>query len=66
MTTMTTRTNITTMTTMTIATMMTIANIRKLEVVHKEVGGCLISYNIQLAFVCVREAVIYVLAEFVR
>ena len=23
--------------------------IRKLEVVHKEVGGCLISYNFQLA-----------------
>ena len=45
MTTMTTRTNITTMT---IATMMTIANIRKLEVVHKEVGGCLISYTSDL------------------
>ena len=26
---------------------------RKLEVVHKEVGGCLISYNLQLA--CVRK-----------
>ena len=26
---------------------------KKLEVVHKEVGGCLISYNLQLA--CVRK-----------
>ena len=26
---------------------------RKLEIVHKEVGGCLISYNLQLA--CVRK-----------
>ena len=24
---------------------------RKLEVVHKEVGGCLISYNLQIACV---------------
>ena len=43
---------------MTIATMMTISTMlsivfgRKLEVLHKEVGGCLISYNLQLA--CVR------------
>ena len=50
MTTMTTRTNITTMT---IATMMTIANIRKLEVVHKEVGGCLISYTTHTSCACI-------------
>ena len=28
---------------------MTIKFVRKLEAVHKEVGGCLISYNLQLA-----------------
>ena len=33
--------------------MMTIEFVRKLEVVHKQVGGCLISYNLQL--VCVRK-----------
>ena len=32
--------------------LMTIKFVRKLEVVHKKVGGCLISYNLQLA--CVR------------
>ena len=37
----------------TISTMMTIVFVRKLKVVHKQVGGCLISYNLQLA--CVRE-----------
>ena len=33
--------------------LMTIKFVRKLEVVHKEVGGCLISYDLQLA--CVRK-----------
>ena len=31
--------------------MMTMATIRKFEVVNNEVEGCLVSYNIQLAFV---------------
>ena len=34
---------------------MTIKFVRKLEVVHKEVGGCLISYNLQLACVKAKE-----------
>ena len=38
---------------MTKATMMSMATMRKLEVVHKEVGGCPISYNLQHA--CVRK-----------
>ena len=29
--------------------MMDMVDTRKLEVAHKEVGGCLISYNLQLA-----------------
>ena len=32
-------------------TTMTMATMRKLEVVHKEVGGCPISYNLQLAYI---------------
>ena len=40
-------------TTMTISTMMTIVFGRKLEVVHTQVGGYLIPYNLQLA--CVRK-----------
>ena len=32
------------------ATMITMATIRKLEVVHQELGGCLISYDIQHAY----------------
>ena len=39
------------------ATMMTMATMRNLEVVHKEVGGCLISYNLQLD--CVYTKVSY-------
>jgi len=38
---------------LTMATMMTLVTVRKLEVVHKEVGGRLISYNLQLS--CVRK-----------
>ena len=36
---------------MTISTMMTTVFVWKLEVVHKEVGGFLIPYSLQLAFV---------------
>ena len=39
------------LTMMTISNMMTIAFIGKLRVVHKQVGGCLISYNIRPACV---------------
>ena len=42
------------LTMMTISPMMTIVFVRKLEAVHKKVGGCLISYNLQLA--CVMRA----------
>ena len=38
---------------MTTTAMMTMTAIMNLQVVHKEVGGCLISYNLQLA--CVRK-----------
>ena len=48
MTNMTIMTAMTTMTTMTVATMMTMATLKKWQVVHKEVGGCLISYNLRL------------------
>ena len=34
------------LTMMTIFTMVTIVFVRKLEVVHEEVGGCLISYKL--------------------
>ena len=51
MTNMTNMTTMITMTTKTMATMMTMETRRKLEVVHKEVKGCLISNNLQLAFV---------------
>ena len=37
--------------------LMTIKFVRKLEVVHKEVGGCLISYNLQLACVMMLEVI---------
>ena len=50
---MITMSTMTIMTTSTIATMMTMATMRKFEVVHKEVGGFLISYNLQLN--CVRK-----------
>ena len=51
-TTMTTNMSMATMmTNMTIWAMMTIIFVRKLEVVHKQVGGYLISYNLPLAFV---------------
>ena len=53
MTNMTNMTNITNMTTLIMTAMMTMTTIMNLEVVHKEVGGCLISYNLQLA--CVRK-----------
>ena len=53
MTTMFTMTTMTTTTTMTAMTMMAMATMRKLEVGHNESGGCLISYNLQLA--CVRK-----------
>ena len=33
--------------------LVTIKFVRKLEVVHKEIGSCMISYNLQLA--CVRK-----------
>ena len=51
MTTMTTMFTTTNMTTMTVATMKLEvgSHMMKLEVVHKEVGGCLISYNLRLA-----------------
>ena len=49
--------DLTIMTTMTIATMMSMATMRKLEVVHKKVGGCLISFNLQLASVRKLEAI---------
>ena len=45
------------MTIMTIATRMSMATMRKLEVVHKKVGGCLISFNLQLASVRKFEAI---------
>ena len=44
-TTTTTIPNLTIMITMATMTTMTMSTMRKLEVVHKEVGGCLISYN---------------------
>ena len=34
-----------------LSVLMAIAFVRKLEVVHKEVEGCLISYNLQLSCV---------------
>ena len=52
MTMMTISAKATILTMVTISTMMTIIFVRKLEVVYKQVGGCLISYNLKLA--CVR------------
>ena len=49
---LTATTIMTTMTTISTMSMMIMVTMRKLEVVHKEVGGCLVSYNLQPA--CVR------------
>ena len=53
---MTSLTMMTISTMLTISTMMSIMFVRKLEVVHKQVGGYLIPYNIQLA--CVRKLMV--------